>query len=89
MAYITVDVELSEIDTRYLLEELENRCLDDNEKRGLLDSIKSNYWESDNGKWELFLKIKDKYSLFELQEMFKDKRPIEVSKNQLSLSLNS
>jgi hypothetical protein len=85
MASIRVDIDLNEIDTYELIDELDSRatCLDESEKQQLLDIVKYH----DSEKWKWFLSIKDKYSLFELQELAKADDPAVASENQLKLAI--
>lgn len=82
MAYVSVDIELEDIDTRHLIDELENRYLNEQEQRWLINLVKAN----DGGKLDLFLKNRERFTLIELEEMFKEKFPVSnVPKEQLSL----
>lgn len=83
MASIHVDIDLSDINTWELVEELSQRalCLSDTDKQELLDAIKYR----DAEKWKWFLSIKDKYSLLELQEKFNENSSVVISKEQLAI----
>jgi hypothetical protein len=78
-AYVRID--LDDLDTDDLIDELENRCLDNDESERLLTIVKDN--ESD--KMKLFIKVMDKYSLMELQEMFAERFDALPSKYQIPL----
>jgi hypothetical protein len=81
MAYINIDIELSEVETRYLIEELESRYIGERELKDLYRLIKSN----DSGKLEFLLRATGNFTIPELEEMFKDKAPIIPSKEQIKL----
>lgn len=82
MAYVRVDIDLDDVETRDLIDELENRYLDDREQKWLIKLIKDN----DGGKLDLFLKARERFTLIELEEMFKEKFPeTPIPKEQLSL----
>jgi hypothetical protein len=87
MAYTYLRIELDDIDTSDLIEELDNRYLDNNEQDQLLDLIKESRLRTDAQKIKLFLKAMDKYSIQELQELFQENMSTIISKNQLQLSL--
>lgn len=80
-----VDIDMRHIDTDDLLEELENRYLDEREKIKLQDLLNNDPSE----KYKLFMSVMDKYSLLELEEMFKERFTHTVQpKEQLALPLN-
>jgi hypothetical protein len=87
MASVFLDVDLDDFRTHELIDELDSRslCLSDSEKDQLLDIISY----ADSEKWKLFLAIKNKYSLFELQQMFDEKGNVPVSKEQLPIPFES
>jgi hypothetical protein len=87
MPSVYVDIDLDEIESHELIDELESRslCLSDSEKDQLLDIISY----ADSEKWKLFLAIKNKYSLYELQQMFDEKGSVPVSKEQLPIPFES
>ena len=68
MGYINIDVDLGEISDRDLLEELENRAWLDHEKEQILKVVNSDA----SNKMLLFMRVMDKYTLIELEEMFKE-----------------
>lgn len=68
MAYINVDIDLDEIRTWELIDELENRYLDAGDQKKLVDLLKGEEKE----KLKLFYKVIDRFSLSELEEMFKE-----------------
>lgn len=69
MASVRVDIELSEVDTRDLISELEDRYFNEFEFNDIIDMM---YSDDDKLKMKFFFQIKDKYSLLELKEMFKE-----------------
>lgn len=80
---IWVDLDLDDVDTDDLIDELENRYLDEGERKLLLEMVKNN-----DDKINLFMKIKDRYSIFELEQMFAEQsESIPIPKNQLKLSI--
>lgn len=83
MASIYLDIDLNDIKTYELVEELSNRALilTDSEKRELLDAVSY----SDAEKWKWFLSVKDKFSLHELQEKFNCNEVTHISKEQLAI----
>lgn len=83
MASIYLDIDLNDIKTYELVEELSNRALilTDSEKQELLDAVSY----ADSEKWKFFLAVKDKFSLYELQEKFNCNEISPISKNQLSI----
>lgn len=85
MASIHIDIDLNDIKTWELIDELDNRslCLSDSQKQQLIDIVKY----QDSAKWKWFLSIKDKYSMFELQELAKADVPAIASENQLKLAI--
>ena len=84
MASVWVDVELDEVSTSDLLSELENRYLGKREKIELTSLLQNDEWR----KLELFLKVKDKFSVGELEELFTEKAPdAPIPKEQLKLEL--
>jgi hypothetical protein len=78
-------INLDDVDTSDLIDELENRYLDKDEQESLLDLVKVDLERSE--KLKLLLKIVDKYSLQELSEMFKEDCTTPIPKNQLALPL--
>jgi len=87
MASVYIDIDLNDIRTYELIEELDTRslCLSNSDKADLLDIIK----EVDSEKWKWFLAIKDKYSLFELQEIINTGEPVRPSKEQLPIPFDN
>jgi hypothetical protein len=85
MSYAYVTINLDDVDTSDLIDELENRYLDKDEQESLLDLVKVDLERSE--KLKLLLKIVDKYSLQELSEMFKEDCTTPIPKNQLALPL--
>lgn len=84
MPSVWIDVDLKEVDTDDLLDELEGRYLNDREQKLLIDLLKGD----DNAKLDLFFQVKDKYSLLELQELFKENvNTGPIPKEQLALPL--
>lgn len=83
MASIYVYVDLNDINTWELIEEIENRalCLSDSQKEKVLDAIAYD----DAEKWKLFIAVKNKYSLLELQALFNTSEPACSSKAQLPI----
>lgn len=86
MASIYFDIDLNDIKTYELVEELSNRALvlTDSEKRELLDTVSY----ADTEKWKWFLSVKDKFSLHELQERFSCNEVTNVSREQLTIPFN-
>lgn len=84
--YVTVDaeVDLSEIQTCDLVEELKSRDLDEDYRRDFLgDDL---YYNRD--KLNLFIKAMGRYSLLELETMFSELAfPAVACKEQLKLPL--
>lgn len=82
MASVWVDINLSELSEGDLIRELEDRYLDEDEQLQILEIVKN----SDSKKLQLFLQIMDKFSVLELEDLFKEK-PIElpVPKEQIKL----
>ncbi len=86
MAYIDVDTD--NFSTSELIRELENRYLDNREKNNLLEIIKEDdEYSLECRKLMLFLKVYERYSMLELEEMFKEDLSTFASKNQLKLAL--
>lgn len=86
MAYI--DIDLDRVDADDLIEALSNHYLNNNEQQQLLELVKAEA----STKMQFFLKIMDKFSLFELEEMFKEKTVFNYSpipKEQLKLVFES
>lgn len=83
MASVYIDIDLNDVNTWELIEEIENRalCFSDSQKEKLLDAVAY----EDAEKWKLFLAIKNKYSLLELQEKFNTHEPACSSKAQLPI----
>lgn len=86
MASIYLDIDLNDIKTYELVEEISNRALvlTDSEKQELLDAVSY----ADAEKWKWFLSIKDKFSLHELQEKFNCNEVTNISKEQLPIPFN-
>jgi len=80
---IWVDVDLSQVSESDLIDELKDRYLDEREKLELTNILK----DDNSKKVALFLKVKDRYSLLELEEMFKEKFNHTPCKEQLALKL--
>jgi hypothetical protein len=88
MASIRVNIDMDELDTYELIDELENRslCLDDSDKQKLLNIISY----TDSAKWKWFLSIKDKFTLMELESKLGEADQIVLpSKNQLKISFTN
>jgi len=86
MTYISVDVDLSEIDDWDLILELRYRHLFLNDIKMYTELFKDEQKE----KVGLFLNNIDKYTMRELEELFKEKFPPEpIPKEQLELPLQS
>lgn len=84
MASIWTEIDLDEISTSDLLDELENRYLGEREQASLVELLN----DSDKQKFDLFLKIKNRFSAYELEEMFSENHTnMSPSKNQLALNL--
>lgn len=83
MASVYIDIDLNDVNTWELIEEIETRslCLSDSQKQQILDAIAYD----DAEKWKLFLSVKNKYSLLELQEVFNTSEPACSSKAQLPI----
>lgn len=80
MPYVSID--LDDIQTHELISELENRWLDTDDQRKLVDMLK--YEEKE--KLKLFYKVIDKFTLIEFEEMFKETYTnIPAPKEQLQL----
>jgi hypothetical protein len=78
---IWVSVDLDDMDTDDLMDELEKRYLDERDKNILMSIIEDN-----DPKIKLFMQVREKYSIFELEEMFGDKTPqLKIPENQLKL----
>jgi hypothetical protein len=84
MASVYIDIDLNDVNSWELIEEIENRalCLSDSQKERVLDAISYD----DAEKWKLFLAVKNKYSLLELQELFNTSEPVCSSKAQLPIA---
>lgn len=79
-----IDIDLREIDDDDLLSELENRYLNEDEKLRLIRYLNKDPHE----KLKFFISVMDKYSLMELENMFKETFPITpIPKEQLKLEL--
>lgn len=86
MTYISVNVDLSDIDDYDLILELRYRHLFLNEVKMYTELFK----DEEREKVELFLKNMGKYTMRELEELFKEKfPPAPIPKEQLALSLQS
>lgn len=87
MGYTKVwaEIDLDDVDTRDLINELETRGLSNREEGYLLNLIRDN--AEDAAKMRLFLQVQHRYSLKELSELFKEDCSTPIPKNQLSLSL--
>lgn len=84
MPSVWVHIDIREVDTEDLLEELQSRYLNDREQMMLIDLLRG----EDKSKLDLFFKAKDRYSVLELQELFKEKNIVwPIPKEQLSLSI--
>lgn len=83
MPLVYVHFELSEVSDDDLINELDSRalCLSEYDRQKLLDAIK--YVDAD--KWKLFLAAKDKFSVYELEEMFHDNTKPKAGKNQIAI----
>lgn len=83
MASVWVDIDLDEVTTSELLDELENRYLRAHEKQCILKLLR----EDDELKYDLFFQFKDKFSISEFEEMFKEKSiNTTTPKEQLKIS---
>lgn len=83
MASVWVDIDLDEVTTSELLDELENRYLSSHEKQCILKLLR----EDDEMKYDLFFQFKDKFSISEFEEMFKGKSiNTTTPKEQLKIS---
>lgn len=71
MAYISLEVDLKEINTSDLVEELEERYLDDYDVARVLKMVTT----QDAKKFEFFNRVKDRFSMLELEELFKEHLP--------------
>lgn len=80
---IWVDIDLSQVDESDLIDELKDRYLNERERLELVDILN----DEGSKKIALFLKVKDKYSLLELEEMFQEKFSHTPCKEQLTLNL--
>lgn len=81
MPYVHID--LREFDTSDMIIELEDRYLDSRDQVNLLQLIKSD----DSIKLQLFITVMDRFSVKELEEMFKEDFSTTVTDTQLSLDL--
>lgn len=68
MASVWVDVDLEEVSTRDLLDEIEDRYLGTWEQKMLISMIRN----EDRAKFDFFFQIKDKFTLSQLEELFKE-----------------
>jgi len=85
MAYVFTEIDLREVDANDLIEELQSRYLDDRHRAELIDLLKG----EEKTKLDLFFKVKDRYSLLELQELFQEKSvSLPTPKEQLPLFIN-
>jgi hypothetical protein len=86
MASLYLDIDLNDINTHELIEEVSNRALilTDSNKQDLLEAIAY----ADAEKWKWFLAVKDKFSLHELQEKFNCNEVTVISKDQLTIPFN-
>lgn len=80
-----VDIDLYQVSTHELLDELQNRHLNDNEQLSLIQLITT----QDTKKFALFLKVYERYSIHELEELFCEKSVIVESENQIPLPFKS
>jgi hypothetical protein len=87
MAYAYLQVDLDEVETSDLIEELDNRYLVVSEQEELLSLIKHSRLHIDAQKISMFLKVMDKFSLQELADLFKEDITTPIPENQLSLNL--
>jgi hypothetical protein len=79
-----VDVDLDEISTSDLIEELETRPLRLDQQKELAALLR----DDDKIQFDLFLQVKDRYSIYELEQLFGEKpQVIAVSKEQLRLEI--
>jgi len=84
--YIRID--LDDIDTDDLIDELGNRYLDNSEQLELLNLVRDNY--DDSGKLKIFLKNINRFSVLDLEKMFADiPEPAVAGKNQIPLFNNN
>jgi hypothetical protein len=84
MAYANLQVDLSDIDTWDLVLELQGRRMDDDQRQELAGIVSA----SDIAKFKLFLQIKDKYTVQELEQTFKENLTVtDIPKEQLKLDL--
>lgn len=82
-----IDIDLDEFSTGELINELENRYLENREKDSLIDLIKDSYRTDECMKLKLFISVYGKYSVLELEEIFKETYTVTKSENQLTLPL--
>lgn len=79
-----VDINPHDIRTSELIDALEYHSLDKWEMERLLELITTEAGK----KMELFLKVMDRYSIHELEEMFAEKVDAHAGPNQIELPLN-
>lgn len=89
MAYLSVDIDLGELSDNDLISELETRGLNREDKIRLLELVTDvPDYSNDAAKIKLFLEIKNKFSLLELEAMFGENLSVaEIPKEQLKLAL--
>lgn len=76
-----VSIDMGEFNTSELIEELSNRTLWSSEKKEIMELLRT----EDGGKFDLFLRIIDKFTITELEDMFKENVSCLIPKEQLSL----
>ena len=81
MALISVDID--EFETWELIDELDNRYLSYDQKLSLVKYLKS----EEQQKVSLFLKVINRFTITEFEEMFSETIRMPIPPNQLSLEL--
>jgi hypothetical protein len=77
---IWVSVDLDDMDTDDLLDELENRYLDERDKNILMSILEDN-----DPKVKLFMAVKERFTISELEELLQDKYVAAIPKNHPTL----
>jgi hypothetical protein len=77
---IWVSVDLDDMDTDDLLDELENRYLGEREKNILMSILEDN-----DQKVKLFMAAKDRFTIYELENLLQEKCDTAIPKNHPTL----
>ena len=78
-----IEIDLSDVDTDDLIEALSIQSLHSTDIEAICNLLK----DEDSAKLNLFFKVKDRFTIQELEALFKEDLTTPISKEQLALQL--